>query len=81
MRDNDLLEMINAWIASARYEHRVFAAELARTPRWRVRRRSTLRAKMERKRVQERRVSDRFLTGRLGSSQPAEAGLGRRARR
>ena len=64
MRENDLLDMIDAWIAAARHERHVFAAELERTPRWRLRRRSALRARIERKQRQELRVCDRFLAGR-----------------
>jgi hypothetical protein len=61
--ETNLLNMIAAWIAAARYERGVIAEELERTPRWRVRRRSVLEAKIEHKRLQERRVCERFLGG------------------
>ena len=64
MGDTNLLNMIAAWIAATRYERGVMAAELERTPRWRVRRRWSLQAMMEKKRLQERRVCDRFLDER-----------------
>ena len=74
LRDPDPLDLLAAWVRASRHERESCMYELERTPRWRIRQRSLLRARICRRESQEGRVLERFFGG-CGRSDP-----GRRAR-
>jgi len=62
-RDPDPLDLLAAWVRASRHQRESFMHELERTPRWRIRQRSQLRACICRRESQEGRVLERFFHG------------------
>ena len=72
MPQDDPLDSLAAWVRAMCHERGTFEYELERTPRWRFRRRSSLRTRIERRELQESRILERFFNGSL----PEEIGVG-----